>query len=422
MKRIVLTVFGSLGDLHPYLAIARGLKQRGHRPVLATCGVYYRNVLAAGIEFARLRPDLLDFNTERDGKLINDPERGTKHAVIDFVLPYLKESVEDLIKALNGADLMIAHPATFAAPLVAEKLKLPWLSSVLSPINFFSRYDPPVVSVGRFRFLGPALIPFVALLRRNINLWLQPLHQFRKELGLPFRKDLLKAQFSPYGTLALFSKVLAKHKRDWPSKSHITGFPFYEEKTTNYFALLRLESFLKEGPPPIVFTLGSSLIMDARDFYIESIEAAKKIGHRAVLLTGRTVKNVLPQPLPPGMISLDYIPFGYIFPRAAAIVHHGGIGTLAEALRSGRPMLIVPVAHDQPDNAYRAREINVARCLQRVKYSRDRAANELQKLLTNKAYEVSSRQIGNVVDHELGIDQACDVIEEILNNSGRPPH
>ena len=83
-------------------------------------------------------------------------------------------------------------------------------------------------------------------------------------------------------------------------------------------------------------------------------------------------------------------------------------------------MLIVPVAHDQPDNAQRARRLNVARCLQRTKYSADRAANELHNLLTNKAYELSSRQIGNVIHQERAIDQACDVIEETLNNSSRP--
>ena len=263
----------------------------------------------AGIEFAPLRPDLLDFSFERDGKYVNDPKRGTEYIIKNLLLPHLRDSIDDLTRALAGADLLIAHPITFAAPLVAEKLKLPWLSTVLNPLNFLSRYDPPPVSIGKFRFLGPALIPFVALLRRHVNLWLHPLHQLRQELGLPFREDLLKAQFSSYGTLALFSKVLAKHKPDWPCKSRITGFPFYEDNALSYFALSRLESYLKRSTPPIIFTLGSSAIMDAKDFYIESIEAAKKIGHRAVLLTGRGVKNLLPEPLPSGMVALDYIPF-----------------------------------------------------------------------------------------------------------------
>jgi rhamnosyltransferase subunit B len=420
MKRVVLTAFGSLGDLHPYLAIAHGLKQRGHHPVLATSAAYYRNVLNAGIEFARLSPDLLDFNFERDGKNVNDPKRGTEFIIKNILLPHIRDSINDLTRALAGADLLIAHPITFAAPLVAEKLKLPWLSTVLNPLNFLSHYDPPPVSIGKFRFLGPLLIPFVALLRRHVNLWLHPLHQLRQELGLPFRKDLLKAQFSPYGTLALFSKVLAKQKPDWPDKTCITGFPIFEDTAPNYFTLSRLESFLKEGNPPVVFTLGSSAVMDAKDFYVQSIEAAKKIGQRAVLLTGRIVKNVLPEPLPSGMISLDYIPFPYIFPRAAAIVLHGGIGTLAEGLRSGHPMLIVPIAHDQPDNAQRAKRLNVARCIQRTDYSADRVAKELHKLITNKRYEFCSSQIRNVIDQESAINRACDVIEETLNNSSRP--
>jgi UDP:flavonoid glycosyltransferase YjiC (YdhE family) len=116
------------------------------------------------------------------------------------------------------------------------------------------------------------------------------------------------------------------------------------------------------------------------------------------------------------MVAFDYIPFRYIFPHAAAIVLHGGIGTLAEALRSGRPMLIVPVAHDQPDNAQRAKELNIARCLQRTHYKADRVAQQLSKLLTHKAYEPSARHIQNIIQQEQGIDNACDVIEETLDN------
>src|SRR6185295_12125074 len=107
MKRVVLTAFGSLGDLHPYLALARGLKKRGHRPVLATSAVYYNNVLSAGIEFARLRPDLLDFDFQLDGKYVNDPKRGTEYIVRNLLLPHLKDSIEDLTEVLSRADILI---------------------------------------------------------------------------------------------------------------------------------------------------------------------------------------------------------------------------------------------------------------------------------------------------------------------------
>src|SRR6185503_15916918 len=137
-------------------------------------------------------------------------------------------------------------------------------------------------------------------------------------------------------------------------------------------------------PPPIVFTLGSSAVWVARDFFHESIEAAKHLGRRAVLLIGD--ERNLPEALPEGIIAVDYAPYQSILPRACAVVHHGGVGTTSQALLAGIPTLIVPFAFDQSDNAEHARKVGSSRTLYRNNYRASRVANELNELLTNPAY------------------------------------
>jgi UDP:flavonoid glycosyltransferase YjiC (YdhE family) len=143
----------------------------------------------------------------------------------------------------------------------------------------------------------------------------------RAEIGLPPTPEspLFEGQYSPALVLALFSKSLADKQRDWPLQTVITGFPFYDQdgEAGMPSELLR---FLDAGPPPLVFTLGSSAVLDAGRFYHHSAIAAKLLGRRAVLLVGKETRN-RPASLPEGVVAFDYAPFSELFPRAAAIVH-----------------------------------------------------------------------------------------------------
>src|SRR5262249_28459461 len=156
---------------------------------------------------------------------------------------------------------------------------------------------------------------------------------------------------SPELTLAMFSPVLGGVQPDWPPNSQLTGFPFYDGLSAALNP--KLAAFLDGGQPPIVFTLGSAAVMAAGEFYTESLRAAQRLGNRAILVTRRDPGNVPAGPLPDGVAVFEYAPFSALFPRAAAIVHQGGIGTTGQALRAGRPMLVVPFGFDQPDNADR---------------------------------------------------------------------
>ena len=141
---------------------------------------------------------------------------------------------------------------------------------------------------------------------------------------------------SPELVLATFSSVMAAPQPDWPPQTVQTGFPFYEGESGNAGLDPALSAFLDAGDPPLVFTLGSSAVMDAGGFYAESAEAARHLGRRALLLVGRDPRN-RPAKLPAGVVAFEYAPYSQVFPRAAAIIHQGGIGTTAQALRAGRP-------------------------------------------------------------------------------------
>ncbi len=175
-----------------------------------------------------------------------------------------------------------------------------------------------------------------------------------------------------------------------------------------------LTEFLDAGEPPIVFTLGSAAVMDARDFFEESAKAAGILNRRAVLLYG--VYNESPKGVDENIVGFDYAPYSQVFPKAACVVHQGGVGTTAQVLRAGVPHLIMPFSHDQPDNAARCERIGVARTISREKYTAQTAAKQLRELLGDLSYKANAVEKSKIVKAEHGTEMACDAIEEILKN------
>ncbi|HUL73424.1 MAG TPA: nucleotide disphospho-sugar-binding domain-containing protein, partial [Vicinamibacterales bacterium] len=165
------------------------------------------------------------------------------------------------------------------------------------------------------------------------------------------------------------------------------------------------------GEPPIVFTLGSSAVGAPGTFYDESVRAATMLGRRAVFLVGKYAPALSQSQLPDSMLAVDVAPHDALFPRAAAIVHHGGVGTTGQALRSGRPMLVVPHSHDQPDNGARLSRLGCGRMLDARKYTAERAAAQLRILLGQPSYRQRAEAVGVEVRGENGTATACDAIE-----------
>jgi rhamnosyltransferase subunit B len=415
LSRFLLATAGSLGDLHPYLAVARALTARGHSTVIATAEEHRATVEGAGVEIAPIRPSMSDFGDYRAlvARLF-DTRRGPEYLIRVMVMPHLRSTFEDLSRAAESADLLVSHPLTVTLPLVAQRRGLPWVATILSPMSFMSADDPPVLAAApwlrRLRGLGPAPYRMVFnLLKLGVRSWEAPLRRFRAELGLPGSKHLalFEGQFSPLRNLALFDPQLARSQPDWPSSSCICGAPVYDGVAPDAATRAELEHFLAEGEAPIVFALGSSAVWIAGDFWDRAAAAARKIGRRALLVTGPAT----PEELPEGVRAFPYLPYSKIFPRAAAVVHQAGIGTLAQAMRAGLPQLMLPVAFDQPDNARRAAALGVGRVLPFRKASAQRLASELAALLNETAY---TREASAVAEALTETDGARCAAEELI--------
>jgi UDP:flavonoid glycosyltransferase YjiC (YdhE family) len=418
-KRILILTFGSLGDLHPYIAVALELKRRGHAPVIASFDLHRPVVEAAGLEFRPLRPGLEVFGSiESVAQKLFGSWRGAEYMVREIFMKHLRDSYADTLAAAREADLLVTHPLTFTALLVAEQRGLPWISTVLAPLNLFSAVEPPLFPAGAWlqgvRRLGVAPYRFTfGLLKRMIRHWERPLVELRHELGLPpfSGSAQFEGQFSPLLNLALFSPLLSAPQPDWPANTVLCGFARYDG-AGDTVAARELETFLADGEAPIVFALGSSAvhIAGAADFWRHAVAATRRLGRRAILLTGRPPAADLPA----GIRAFQYLPYSRVFPRAAAIVHQAGVGTLAQALAAGRPQLIVPVAFDQPDNARRAQRLGVAGVLPFKQVNAERLTAHLQPLLMNDGYAKRAMALAATLAGENGAITAADHVERIL--------
>jgi UDP:flavonoid glycosyltransferase YjiC (YdhE family) len=347
--------------------------------------------------------------------------------VLRHLAAAVRESYEDTLPIARQADVIVTQVVAFGGMLAAQKLGIPWISTVLAPISFLSAYDPPVPSAGpwvvKLRKLGPGVMKaFWDLGRKQVLRWVQPIVELRREIGLPAgAHPVFEGSHSPALVLALFSRAFADPQPDWPPHTLVTGFPFYDRDQGHQHLSSELERFFDAGPPPIVFTLGSSAVGAAGDFYRQSLGAVTTIGCRALFLTGARPTG-LPDTLPPGVITAPYAPHSLVFPRALANVHQGGVGTTAQALRAGRPMLVVPFGHDQYDNGERVRRLGSGEVLYKTRYNTARAIEKLQRL-QDCSYAKAAARVAEIMRGENGSAAAADAIEKFASAtpSGRVP-
>ena len=386
------------------------------------------------MEFHPLRPGIEDIREElglETPEIVQRATRGSiglEFAVRRIAMPFLKRAFDDMMEATAGADLVITHTSAFAGRLAAETRGLPWLSAALSPFTFMSDYDPPILSA----------MPALKVLREMTNarsdmallkfvkaasvLWTGTFQKLRAELGLP-RCDnpLFDGQFSSLGSLALYSPLFGAAQPDFPTRCTLTGFCFYDRQHGEPTSLTpEMQAFIDRGTAPLVFTLGSALVMEPGDFYDVSIAAARKVGRRAVLLVGPgNAQALISMSTPADVHIADYAPHSVLFPHAAAIIHHGGIGTTAQAMRAGKPQLVVPHFGDQPDNANRVERLGIGRMLAPSAYNPTRAARSLASVL-NTSHVARTAHMARQLSKEDGVAAAADAIEQALEDARWP--
>jgi UDP:flavonoid glycosyltransferase YjiC (YdhE family) len=427
--RIVLSNIGTFGDINPLVALALELKKRGHVPVMAVPAVYQSKIVPLGIEFHAIRPDI-DPTNSLMVEMVYDVKHGTETGLREFLFPALRQTYDDLLDAATKpvrADLLLLGELNYAGPLVAEVTGIPWASYVLAPLSFFSAFDPPVLPMyPRLARADRAVPGFGRVIKRLARFvsrkWPLPIYDLRRELGLPRGANpLFDAKHSPHLVLAMFSRVLGTEQKDWPQNTKITGFCFYDSDAGNAALPANLENFLSAGAAPIVFTLGSAAVLAAGRFYEFSAKAAIKLGVRAVLLIGSDARNRPTQKLPDSICVAEYAPYSALFSKAAMVVHQGGVGTTAQCLRAGKPMLIMPYSHDQPDNGRRMQRLKVAQVIQRGKYTPLRVARRLEAMLADPLFVLRTASVAQQLSREDGVCTACDALEELYQRTGKQP-
>jgi UDP:flavonoid glycosyltransferase YjiC (YdhE family) len=209
--------------------------------------------------------------------------------------------------------------------------------------------------------------------------------------------------------MGLWPQWYAPTQPDWPSQFHAVGFPLYDETGITPISA-ELDQWLSSGDAPIAFTPGSAMIHGA-EFFQESANACAILKRRGILLTRH--REQIPAQLPEGVRHVDYAPFGQLLPRCAALVHHGGIGTTAQALRAGCPQLIMPLAHDQFDNANRIHRLGAGGSIPVKKYRAANVAAALRPMVETPNVRETCREVARRFDGFTPLEEACDLVEKL---------
>lgn len=408
---VLLPTLGSSGDVHPTMALALALQQRGHHATILTNEFFGEQIRNAGIDFIPL-------GTIAEGKkVLADPRLWDTNKAFQciaqlVIVPNIARLYR-LIEANAGPrTVVVASGICVGARVAHEKLGVPLATVHLQPSMLRSYHDAGMV--GRLP-LGPGIPRFLKRAfywvadRFLIDRELAPaLNAFRHELGLAAISRIFDSYIhSPQLVLGLFADWFAPPQPDWPRNLHLPGFTLYDA-SADMPVSEEAEQFLSSGPPPLLFTPGSGAAT-LHEFFAESVEACRIAGTRAMLVTN--FPEQLPRDLPPGVRAFSYLPFSRVLPGCAAMIYPGGIGTLAQTIRAGIPHLAVPHAHDQPDNAARVQKLGLGKFIYPEKYKGPAVAALLKELLSDSELIARCRQFAGRVQSQAALDRACTVIE-----------
>jgi len=411
---VLLVALGSAGDVFPFLGLGQRLRAHGHQVTLLTNSHFEGLVRQAGLEFVELGTEA-DYQSITSDPRLWSPVHGIRRVAKWLILRYMRQTYEIVRDRNRPGETVIAAPLTaFGARIAQERLGIPLVTVSLQPSALRSALQPPIVrplplsrhlpSWNRFLYRLADRVAFNPLVREETN-------DFRAQLGLgPIRGSFPDWAFSPARIVGLFPEWFAPRPADWPSSVRLCHFPLYD---ADDHAPLSPEvtRFLDAGEPPFVFTPGSAM-RHSRAFFEAAVLGCRLLGTRGMLVS--PYRDQIPDGLPASVQWVDSIPFGRLFPRAAAVVHHGGIGTSAQALLAGVPQLVMPMAFDQHDNADRLERLGVARTLSRGRFHGRALARILHELRESRAVAASCRLVGDRLERDGASGEACRWIEQAL--------
>jgi len=388
------------------LGLAHKLKQRGHDVLLLTNDYFAPQAEKYEIPFEPLGTAQEYLNCIQD-PLLWHPQKSFQH-VYKFLQPALKRQHAFLVEqASAGPIVCLSSCLGFGARMAHDSHNIPVVTVHLQPSVIWSDIVPPKIGglsgprwfqnlmfrVGEKFAVDGVVCPF-------LNSW-------RRELGLPPVRKITRWWNSPTGVLCLFPEWFAPPQRDWPQPLIQTNFPLWNEGSEQPLNG-NVEQFLQAGTPPIVFTPGTANVHGA-DFFAAAAKACRNLNRRGIFLTKHPEQ--LPTGLPESIRHISYVPLDLLLPRSAAFVHHGGIGSTSQALMAGIPHVVMPLAHDQFDNADRVKRLNVGQSLPVKQFTEDNLTRSLEELLNSSAVAEACKTISTRLTPEAGVEQSTLEIE-----------
>lgn len=426
--RILITTIGSAGDINPFVAIGRALRGRGHEVVMLVNPHFEPRVRAAGLGFEPLGTEEDFLRALHHADLVH-PRKGPALVVRELIHTAVRPTVagvERLVREFRP-DVLLRHHISFGARWVAERHGVPQAVGVLAPMFWFSRREAPIYRPLPLMRRQPYWVVRAGVrVGRHMMRWIvdRPMNALARELGYPPTRDMIFHEAVRPGdggaVLGLWSPHVRPALADDPPASTICGYAWYDRQHVGEHAPEEIERFLGDGEPPVIFTLGTSVVHHAGDFYRRAAEACRLIGRRGLLLTGTPEYAPPARDLPRGVAAFTYAPFSAVLHRGCATIHHGGAGTTAQAMRAGRPSLVIPFANDEFDNAERARALGVAESLWKPRASARRLAATLDRLLGDGAIARRAAELGGHLRAEDGAAVATGVVEKLGKGRGAP--
>jgi rhamnosyltransferase subunit B len=410
-----MTALGSYGDVHPMVGLGSAMRERGHQVTVITNPHFQSVVEEAGLGLLPLGT-VAEYDELAHHPDLWHPVRGPFLVLKIGTLQSLRPIYELLEEHYQpGETVLVAPGLDMASRVFQDKHQAPLASVHFAPVAIRSFYDSPkmfymLMSKRTPRWLRRA--QFWAADKFAADPLLGPeINKLRGEQGLPPVSGIMRDwYFSPQLVLGLFPEWFAAVQPDWPPNTHLTGFPLWDQ-SSNTELPSEVAEYLDAGEPPIVFAPGSAMT-SGEDFFSAAAEACQQLGRRGVLLT--RYPDQLPKQLPAEVRHFDFVPFSHLLPRAAALVHHGGIGTSSQGLAAGVPHLVMPMAYDQLDNATRLQRLGVAEVVRRPKFRGPRVAQALQRLLASQEVQANCKRWSEKTNGEATLTASCELLEGLL--------
>ncbi|MEP7291321.1 MAG: glycosyltransferase [Chloroflexota bacterium] len=411
MKITILTA-GSQGDIQPFVALALGLQAAGEEVTLCTGRRYAAFVTRYGLNFAPMNDDFLNFADTDEGRAAVDG--GSKFGLINKVKPLIRKMLDDQWQAAQHSQAIIYHPKTLGAPYIAEKLAIPVFMSIPLPLYTPTRAFPsPILPQslrlgGIFNRLSYSVIHLIKLPYMGV------INDWRASIGLPKRSwradDLSRADGTPVPVLYSYSPAVVPTPPDYPASTHVTGYWFLDA-APGWQSPADLQAFLDAGAPPVYVGFGSMTGADPQAKARLVVDALHQAGQRGVIASGWG--GLQASDLPDDIFMLDRAPHDWLFPRTAAVVHHGGAGTTAAGLRAGKPTVICPFFGDQPFWGQWVCQLGVGtQPIPQKRLTVESLANAIRAAVTNPDICRRAEALGAQIRAEHGVANAVHIIQQ----------